>query len=86
MMRFLNFRRFASLIAGACALGLAFVAGHALAEGSKLEEAQSNTTKAIVALKAAGSEKASADFETHRKKAVDLLTRAQGEILKAKGE
>jgi hypothetical protein len=27
-----------------------------------------------------------AEVEAHRKKAIDLITRAQGEILKAKGE
>ena len=85
-MTFSNLRRFVSAVSGALLLGLAFAAGHAVAEGSKLEQAQANTTKAIAALKAAEGEKAAADYETHRKKAVDLLTRANGEILKAKGE
>lgn len=85
-MTFSNLRRFARAGSGALLLGLAFSAGHAVAEGNKLEEAQANITKAIAALKSAEGQKAAADFETHRKKAVDLLTRANGEILKAKGE
>lgn len=85
-MTFPNLRRFVSAASGALLLGLAFAAGHAFADGSKLEEARANTTKAIAALKAAEGAKTATDFETHRKKAVDLLTRANGEILKAKGE
>lgn len=85
-MTFFNLRRFARCSSGALLLGLAFGAGHAFAEGSKLEEAQANITKAIAALKTAEGKHAAPDFETHRKKAVDLLTRANGEILKAKGE
>jgi len=52
----------------------------------KLDEAHESVAKAVAALKAAQGKKGNAAFETHRKKAVDLLTRAQGEILKAKGE
>ena len=40
---------------------------------------------ALQALKDAPPRGDSAQFEDHRKKAVALLTRAQGEILKAKG-
>jgi hypothetical protein len=63
-------------------LGLAFFAGAAWAEGDKLDEARQLTAKAIGLLQ--GAEGAKGD--AHRKKAIDLLTRAQGEILKAKGE
>jgi hypothetical protein len=63
---------------------LAFFAGSARADGDKLDEAKQNTAKAIALLQAVGGDKAQRD--THRKKAIDLLTRAQGEILKAKGE
>jgi len=69
------------------ALGLAtaFVSGAAWAADAKLDEANASTAKAIALLKATeGSPAGEAD--AHRKKAIDLLTRAQGEILKAKGE
>lgn len=85
-MTFSNLPRFASAASGAPLLGLPFAAGHA-AEGSKLEQAQANTTKVIAALKAAEGAKTAADYEMHRKKAVDdSLKRANGEILKAKSE
>ncbi|HWP05154.1 MAG TPA: hypothetical protein VNN72_05405 [Polyangiaceae bacterium] len=66
-------------------LAVAFVSGAAWAADAKLDEANASTAKAIALLKAAeGSPAGEAD--AHRKKAIDLLTRAQGEILKAKGE
>lgn len=52
----------------------------------KLDEAHESVAKAVALLKTAQGKKGQADFEAHRKKAADLLTRAQGEILKAKGE
>ena len=64
----------------------AAIAGDAPAPDPKLGEANESAAKAIAALKAAQGPKGSEAFETHRKKAIDLLTRAQGEILKAKGE
>lgn len=69
------------------ALGLcvAFVSGAAWAADSKLDEANASTAKAIALLKGAEGSP-TADVDAHRKKAIDLLTRAQGEILKAKGE
>jgi hypothetical protein len=72
-------------------LALAFAAGAAVAGDAaepdpKLGEANESAAKAIALLKAAKGPKGSEAFETHRKKAIDLLTRAQGEILKAKGE
>ena len=74
-----------SLILPAClGMVLAFFAGSAWADGDKLDEAKQNTAKAIALLQSVEGDKAPRD--THRKKAIDLLTRAQGEILKAKGE
>ncbi|HTQ05451.1 MAG TPA: hypothetical protein VMI54_16420 [Polyangiaceae bacterium] len=69
------------------ALGLAaaFVSGAASAADTKLDEANADAAKAIALLKAAGPMSV-AEVEAHRKKAIDLMTRAQGEILKAKGE
>ncbi len=72
------------VLASSAGLLLAFVSGVALADGDKLDEARQNTAKAIALLQTVEGDKAPKD--THRKKAIDLLTRAQGEILKAKGE
>ena len=60
-------------------------AGTATAEGDKLDAAHASVADALQALKDAPPRGDSAQFEDHRKKAVALLTRAQGEILKAKG-
>ena len=64
----------------------AVVAGDATTPDPKLGEANESAAKAVALLKTAQGPKGSEAFEAHRKKAVDLLTRAQGEILKAKGE
>jgi hypothetical protein len=64
----------------------AATAGDATAPDPKLGEANENAASAIALLKGAQGPKGSESFEAHRKKAIDLLTRAQGEILKAKGE
>lgn len=72
------------VLASSLALFCAFLSGAAFAEGDKLDEARQNTAKAIALLQTVEGDKAPKD--THRKKAIDLLTRAQGEILKAKGE
>ncbi|HEY3499084.1 MAG TPA: hypothetical protein VGK73_30545 [Polyangiaceae bacterium] len=71
------------LLAG-LTLGAGLFASVAYAASEKLDEANANTAKAIVLLKEspAGAD----DKDAHRKKAIDLLTRAQSEILKAKGE
>lgn len=66
-------------------LALAFASGAAWAADAKLDEANASTTKAIQLLKSAQGSP-NAEVDAHRKKAIDLLTRAQGEILKAKGE
>jgi hypothetical protein len=77
-------RRTSFVLASSLGLLLAFLAGKAAAEGDKFDEAKVSTAKAIAALREAGDDKAPRD--AHRKKAIDLLTRAQSEILKAKGE
>jgi hypothetical protein len=69
----------------ALGLAVAFVSGAAWAADAKLDEANASTAKAIALLKATESAPAG-EADAHRKKAIDLLTRAQGEILKAKGE
>jgi hypothetical protein len=79
-----NASRTSQTLALSLALVVAFLAGSAWAEGDKLDEAKQNTAKAIALLQAVEGDKAPRD--THRRKAIDLLTRAQGEILKAKGE
>ena len=66
-------------------LAAALVSGIAWAADAKLDEANAGTAKAIAVLKSIESSP-SPEAEAHRKKAIDLLTRAQGEILKAKGE
>jgi hypothetical protein len=66
-------------------IAAAFFSGAAWAADSKLDEANANTAKAVALLKSAPPSPV-AEVEAHRKKAIDLLTRAQGEILKAKGE
>lgn len=79
-----NASRTSFTVAASLGMVLAFLAGSARADGDKLDEAKQNTAKAIALLQAVEGDKAPRD--THRKKAIDLLTRAQGEILKAKGE
>jgi hypothetical protein len=76
-----NFSHWAALGLG---LGLAFAAGVAHGADTKLDDAQAAVTKAIGLLKDAQG--TGPNFEEHRKKAVDLLTRAQGEVVKAKAE
>lgn len=66
------------------ALAAAFWAGNAAAEGDQLDVANASVTTALQALKQAPASGDASKFEAHRSKAVTLLTRAQGEILKAK--
>jgi len=68
----------------AVSLASAFAAGVAFAADAKLDEANATTAKAIALLKE--SPASTEPLDAHKKKAIDLLTRAQGEILKAKGE
>jgi len=66
------------------ALIIAFGAGTAVAADSPLDEANALVQKATALLKSAESKSESPEAAAHRKKAVELLTRAQSEILKAK--
>jgi hypothetical protein len=68
----------------ALAFSVGLFAGVASAAGEKLDLAHATTAKAIALLKE--SPAPASEQEAHRKKAIDLLTRAQSEILKAKGE
>jgi hypothetical protein len=68
----------------ASGLMAAFWAGTASAEADLLDTAHANVTSALQALKDAPVQGDASKFEDHRKKAIMLLTRAQGEILKAK--
>jgi hypothetical protein len=64
------------------ALAVAFLSGVAFASDDKLDAAHAALTKAVSALKDAQGQ--GPQFEEHRKKAIDLVTRAQGEVVKAK--
>jgi hypothetical protein len=79
-----SMQRSATLVAGALALAGAFFAGAAYASDPKLDEATDLITKAVAALKAAHNPDPKNEFGGHRKAAVELLLRAQGEIIKAK--
>ena len=70
----------------ACAaLAAAFWAGSASAKAGALNVASENVMRALQALRdAPKADKDGSDFDNHRKKAITLLTRAQGELLKAK--
>ena len=77
-------KRSAVLVAGALTLAGAFFAGAAYAADPKLDEATSLITQAVAALKAAQNPDPKKEFGGHRMAAVELLMRAQGEIIKAK--
>jgi len=77
-------KRSAVLVAAALTLAGAFFAGAAYAADSKLDEATSLITRAVSALKAAQNPEPNKEFGGHRMAAVELLMRAQGEIIKAK--
>ncbi|HYQ41804.1 MAG TPA: hypothetical protein VER11_07545 [Polyangiaceae bacterium] len=77
-------KRSAVLVAGALSLAGAFFAGAAYAADPKLDEATDLITKAVAALKAAQNPDPKKEFGGHRMAAVELLMRAQGEIIKAK--
>jgi hypothetical protein len=76
--------RASTLLVLSLAIAAAFVSGAAWAGDTRLDDANASAAKAIALLKAVPSPVA--ELDAHRKKAIDLLTRAQGEILKAKGE
>ena len=73
-----------SCMLGAAVASVAFWTGAATAEADKLDTANAKVAEALQALKDAPVRGDQATFEGHRDKAVALLTRAQGEILKAK--
>ena len=79
-----SMKRSAVLVAGALSLAGAFFAGAAYAADPKLDEATDLITKAVAVLKAAQNPDPKKEFGGHRMAAVELLTRAQGEIIKAK--
>ncbi len=79
-----SMKRSAVLVAGALGLAGAFFAGAAFAADPKLDDARALITQAVAALKAAESPDPKQEFGGHRQAAVELLMRAQGEIIKAK--
>src|SRR6478735_942813 len=79
-----SMKRSAVLVAGALSLAGAFFAGAAYAADPKLDEATDLITKAVAVLKAAQNPDPKKEFGGHRMAAVELLMRAQGEIIKAK--
>jgi len=79
-----SMKRSAVLVAGALSLAGAFFAGAAYAADPKLDEATDLITKAVALLKAAQNPDPKREFGGHRMAAVELLMRAQGEIIKAK--
>jgi len=79
-----SMKRSAVMVASALGLAGAFFAGAAFAADERLDQATDLITKAIATLKAAENPDPKAEFGGHRKNAVELLTRAQSEILKAK--
>jgi hypothetical protein len=79
-----SMKRSAVLVASALGLAGAFFAGAAYAAADpRLSEANDHVTQAITLLKAATNPGVPAEFDGHRAKAVDLLTRGQAEIVKA---
>jgi len=79
-----SMKRSAVLVAGTLSLAAAFFAGAAYAADPKLDEATDLITKAIAVLKSAQNPDPKKEFGGHRMAAVELLMRAQGEIVKAK--
>ena len=80
-----SMRRSALLVAGALGLAGAFFAGAAYAADPRLDQASDLITKAVALLKAAENPDAKGpEFGGHRKQAIEMLTRAQSEIQKAK--
>lgn len=65
-------------------MAVAFAAGASYAADSPLDEAHALAAKAVALLKSAEGGDDAAPSAAHRKKAIELLTRAQSEILKAK--
>jgi outer membrane biosynthesis protein TonB len=75
------------LVAGTLGLAGALFAGAAYAADAPLDQANDLITKAVAVLKAAENpdpKNPKQPFEGHRHEALELLTRAQAEIAKAK--
>jgi hypothetical protein len=68
----------------AAVLAGAFYAGVAYAADPRLDQANDNIIKAIALLEAAENPDPKKEFGGHRKKAIELLRRAQSEVQKAK--
>jgi len=79
-----SMKRSALLVAGALTLAGAFFAGAAYAADPKLDAATALITQAVTQLKGAENPDPKREFGGHRRAAIELLMRAQGEILKAK--
>jgi len=79
-----SMKRSALLVAGALGLAGAFFAGAAYAADPKLDAATALITQAVTQLKQAENPDPKREFGGHRRAAIELLMRAQGEILKAK--
>ena len=79
-----SMNRSAVFVAGALSIAGAFFAGAAYAADPRLDEATDLITKAVAVLKAAENPDPKKEFGGHRRAAIELLTRAQGEIIKAK--
>ena len=79
-----SIKRSALVVAGGLSLAGAFFAGAAFAADAKLDEATGYLTKAVAALKQAENPDPKREFGGHRMAAIELVMRAQGEILKAK--
>jgi hypothetical protein len=79
-----SIKRSALFVAGALGLAGAFFAGAAYAADPKFDEASDLITKAVALLKAAENPDPKVEFGGHRKAAIDFLTKAQAEIVKAK--
>ena len=79
-----SIKRSAIFVAGALTLAGGFFAGAAYAADPRLDQATDLITKSVALLKAAENPDPKHEFGGHRHAAIELLTRAQGEILKAK--
>jgi hypothetical protein len=79
-----SIKRSALFVAGALGIAGAFFAGAAYAADPRFDEATDLITKTVAVLKAAENPDPKMEFGGHRKAAIEFLTRAQAEIIKAK--
>ena len=88
-MKNTSMKRSAIFVASALGLGGAFFGGAAYAADPRFDQATDLITKAVAVLKAADNpdpKDPKHEFGGHRKEAVELLLKAQNEIVKAKQE